>query len=76
VGERLRSEVLGGERARYGDKLIARVGEQLAQEFGCGFEAKNLRRMLQLAPTFAEPQIVATLSRQLSWSHTVACCRS
>ena len=34
VGERLRSEVLGGERARYGDKLMARLGDQLAQEIG------------------------------------------
>ena len=42
VGERLRTEVLGGaDRARYGDQLIQRVGEQLAQEFGRGFEAKK-----------------------------------
>jgi predicted nuclease of restriction endonuclease-like (RecB) superfamily len=73
VGERLRTEVLAGaERARYGDKLIARLGEQLAQEFGRGFEAKNLRRMLQFAQAFTQPEIVATLSRQLSWSHVVA----
>jgi hypothetical protein len=45
VGERLRTEVLGGaDRAKYGDQLIKRVGDQLAQEFGRGFEAKNLRR--------------------------------
>ncbi len=72
VGERLRVEVLGGaDRAKYGDQLIHRVGEQLAQEFGRGFEAKNLRRMVQFAQTFPEPEIVATLSRQLSWSHFV-----
>jgi predicted nuclease of restriction endonuclease-like (RecB) superfamily len=73
VGERLRSEVLAGsERARYGEKLIDRLGERLAQEFGRGFEAKNLRRMLQFAQAFPQPEIVATLSRQLSWSHVVA----
>ena len=72
VGQRLRSEVLGGaDRAKYGDQLINRVGDQLAQEFGRGFEAKNLRRMVQFAQVFAEPEIVATLSRQLSWSHFV-----
>ncbi|MES2945937.1 MAG: PDDEXK nuclease domain-containing protein, partial [Pseudomonadota bacterium] len=72
VGERLCTEVLGGEaRAKYGDKLIARLGEQLAQEFGRGFEAKNLRRMLQFAQAFPDAEIVATLSRQLSWSHLV-----
>jgi predicted nuclease of restriction endonuclease-like (RecB) superfamily len=42
-----------------------------AQEFGRGFEAKNLRRMVQFAQVFAQPEIVATLSRQLSWSHFV-----
>ena len=72
VGERLRAEVLGGaDRAKYGDQLIRRVGEQLAQEFGRGFEAKNLRRMVQFAQAFSQPEIVATLSRQLSWSHFV-----
>ena len=72
VGERLRTEVLGGaDRARYGDQLIQRVGEQLAQEFGRGFESKNLRRMVQFAQAFPQPEIVATLSRQLSWSHFV-----
>jgi hypothetical protein len=39
VGERLRTEVLGGaDCAKYGDQLIKRVGDQLAQEFGRGFE--------------------------------------
>jgi predicted nuclease of restriction endonuclease-like (RecB) superfamily len=72
VGERLRTEVLGGaDRAKYGDQLINRVGDQLAQEFGRGFEAKNLRRMVQFAQAFPLPEIVATLSRQLSWSHFV-----
>jgi predicted nuclease of restriction endonuclease-like (RecB) superfamily len=72
VGERLRTEVLGGaDRAKYGDQLINRVGDQLAQEFGRGFEAKNLRRMVQFAQAFPQIEIVATLSRQLSWSHFV-----
>ena len=72
VGQRLRTEVLGGaDRAKYGDQLIKRVGVQLAQEFGRGFEAKNLCRMVQFAQTFPLPEIVATLSRQLSWSHFV-----
>ena len=39
----LHAEVLGGaDRAMYGDQLINRVGDQLAQEFGRGFDAKNL----------------------------------
>jgi len=69
VGERLRTEVLGGaDRAKYGDQLINRVGEQLAQEFGCGFEAKNLRRMVQFAVAFPDTEKVASLMRHLSWA--------
>jgi predicted nuclease of restriction endonuclease-like (RecB) superfamily len=70
VGERLRTEVLGGaDRAKYGDQLIKRVGEQLAHEFGRGFEAKNLRRMLQFAVAFPDTEKVASLMRHLSWTH-------
>jgi hypothetical protein len=72
VGQRLATEVLGGERAQYGTQLMARLGEQLTAEFGRGFEAKSLQRMVQFAQAFPEAEIVATLSRQLSWSHMVA----
>ena len=73
VGKRLRTEVLGGaDRAQYGDQLMNRVGEQLAQEFGRGFEAKNLRRMVQFAEASSDAVIVSTVSAQLSWSHMVS----
>jgi hypothetical protein len=39
------------------------------REFGRGFEDKNLRRMMQFAEAFPDEAIVATLWRQLSWSH-------
>ena len=71
VGERLRRGALGGERAAYGARIVARQGEKLAAEFGRGFEAKNLRRMIQFSEAFPDAQIVATLSRQLNWSQFV-----
>jgi len=69
IGLRLASEVLGGERAQYGAQLMDRLGERLAGEFGRGFEAKNLRRMVQFAQAFPDAEIVASLMRQLSWTH-------
>lgn len=72
VGQRLHSEVLGGERAAYGTGLINALGQQLSQEFGRSFEPRNLRRMVQFAQLYPDPQIVMTLSPQLSWSHFVA----
>lgn len=72
VGQRLASEVLGGERAGYGARLLDQLGQQLSQEFGRGFESRNLRRMMKFAQAFPDAAIVSTLSTQLSWSHLVA----
>jgi predicted nuclease of restriction endonuclease-like (RecB) superfamily len=69
VGQRLATEVLGGERAQYGTRLMDLLGQQLALEFGRGFEAKNLRRMVQFAQAFPDREIVASVMRQLSWTH-------
>ena len=69
VGQRINQELLGGARAAYGESLIAQVAEQLTGDYGRGFTRKNLWRMVQFAETFPDAEIVATLSRQLSWSH-------
>lgn len=68
IGQRVHVEILGGARAAYGQQIVASLGERLAAEFGRGFEAKNLRRMVQFAESFPDFEIVATLSRQLTWS--------
>ena len=72
IGERINREVLGNERAEYGKQIVAQLARQLQLEFGKkGFDEKSIRRMMQFATLFPEKQIVATLSRQLSWSHFV-----
>ncbi len=72
VGQRLSTEVLGGERASYGAQLLDQLGQQLSGEFGRGFESRNLRRMVKFAEAFPDAGIVSTLSAKLSWSHLVA----
>ena len=57
----------GADRVKYGDQLIQRVGNQLAQEFGRGFEAKICAAWCSLPKLSRSPR----LSRQLSWSHFV-----
>jgi len=69
LGDRIRREVLGLERAAYGEQIVATVSHELATEFGRGFERTNLTRMMKFAEAFPDEQIVATLSQQLSWSH-------
>lgn len=51
---------------------LDQLSQQLAQEFGRGFESRNLRRMVKFAESFSDAAIVSTLSTQLSWIHMVA----
>jgi predicted nuclease of restriction endonuclease-like (RecB) superfamily len=69
IGDRIRRSVLGSERAGYGERILATLSQELVGEFGRGFEATNLSRMVKFAEAFPDPNIVATLSQQLSWSH-------
>jgi len=71
IGKRIRQDVLGNERAEYGKEIVQTLSTQLTAEYGKGFTEKALWRMMQFAEVFLDADIVATLSRQLSWSHFV-----
>lgn len=69
IGQRIHAEVLGGERAAYGEEIVATVSRQLSADYGRSFGVKNLRHMMRFAESFPDAEIVSALSRQLSWSH-------
>ena len=69
IGQRIHQDILQGKRASYGEEILPKVSVQLVMEFGRGFELKSLQRMVQFTQVFPENEIVATLSRQLGWSH-------
>ncbi|MGZ8915989.1 MAG: PDDEXK nuclease domain-containing protein [Methylobacter sp.] len=69
IGRRIHTEVLKGERAEYGEQIVATLAKQLETGYGHGFSSKNLRHMLRFAESFPDANIVSTLSRQLAWSH-------
>ncbi len=71
IGQRIRSDVLQDGRGEYGEKIVSMLSTQLVADYGKGFAEKSLRRMVQFADVFPDEAIVATLSRQLSWSHFV-----
>lgn len=71
VGERIRREVLGEARADYGEQIVSTLLTQLVQAYGQGFGLRSLRRMVQFSEAFPDAQMVATLSRELSWSHFI-----
>ncbi|MFA7082139.1 MAG: PDDEXK nuclease domain-containing protein [Bacteroidales bacterium] len=70
IGNRINRDILENLRADYGKQIVATLSGQLQKQYGDkGFDTKSIRRMIQFASTFSEFPIVATLSRQLSWSH-------
>jgi len=71
IGQRIRKDVLQEKRAEYGEEILPTLSAQLVPEFGEGFSSRNLARMVQFAEVFPDGEIVATLSRQLGWSHFI-----
>jgi predicted nuclease of restriction endonuclease-like (RecB) superfamily len=69
IGQRIQQNILGEERADYGQRIVIELAKMLTSEFGPGFDRSNLFRMLQFAEVCPDLQIVATVWRQLSWSH-------
>ena len=71
IGTRIRQEILKVNRAEYGREILSTLSKELVAEFGRGFSWPNLSRMMALAEAFPDEKIVATLSRELGWSHFV-----
>lgn len=69
IGKLIRNEIIEGDRAEYGKKILATLSQQLTELYGKGFSYSALTRMARFAEVFGDHEIVATLSQQLSWSH-------
>ena len=69
IGQRIRTDVLGSERAAYGEQIVSVLSKQLEADYGRGFSSKNLRHMLRFAEAFPDAAIVSAARRQLSWTH-------
>jgi len=71
IGQRIRTDILKEKRAEYGEEILPTLSAKLVPEFGQGFSPRNLARMISLAEAFPEKRIIATLSKELGWSHFV-----
>jgi predicted nuclease of restriction endonuclease-like (RecB) superfamily len=71
IGRRIRTDILSEKRAEYGEEILPTLSAKLVPEFGQGFSARNLARMISLAEAFPEQRIIGTLSKELGWSHFV-----
>ena len=59
-------EQRGAARAEYGAKLLPRLAEKLTEEFGGGFDERNLRHMRAFFTAFP---IWDAVRSELSWTH-------
>ena len=67
IGKMIVEDEQGGDkRAKYGAKQLDSISKVLTQEFGRGFEVRNLRNMRQFYTIFP---IWHSVSAKLSWTH-------
>ena len=66
IGRLITEDELHGQRADYGKEVLKHLSVRLSQEFGKGFDERELRKMCQFYRLF---QIRDTLRPELSWSH-------
>ena len=69
IGRRMHQDILKEKRAEYGAKIVSALGTQLSQEFGRGFNDRNIFRMVRFAEVFPDERIVSALRTQLGWTH-------
>lgn len=69
VGKKINDYVLKNRRAEYGKQIVATLSAQLTEQFGKGFNGRNIRRMMLFSEVFADINEVTALSAVLSWSH-------
>lgn len=69
VGERIHREILGRERAEYGEQIVHALSAQLRLEYGEGFGKRNLFNMIRFAEVFPDEHVVRSLVSTLSWTH-------
>jgi hypothetical protein len=49
VGKRIREEILGEQRAAYGEQIVTALSAQLTAEYGRGFTRRNLFYMIVMS---------------------------
>ncbi len=69
IGKRIQQEILHGKRANYGEQIVASLSRELSKEYDSKFSGKSLHRMVQFYEIFPDEKIIASMMRQLTWTH-------
>ena len=65
IGNRIKQEILKGNRAEYGKEIVTNISLYLIHDFGNSYSVKNLWRMIQFVEVFSEKEKVVSLIRLL-----------
>ena len=68
IGQRIRIDVLNGERGEYGRHVLARLARKLTIEYGRGWSEQQLRHCMRLAEIYPDEPILSAVRRELSWT--------
>ena len=71
VGKRVHEDVLGGERAEYGQAVVKRLAARLTEWYGRGWSQRSIERMVGFAVAYPVLGIAASLMPQLTWTHFI-----
>lgn len=71
IGKEITNNVLNNQKAEYGKEVIKNLSKRLSIEYGRGYSARNLFKMVRFYEYFNSFKILPTLSAKLSWSHFI-----
>jgi predicted nuclease of restriction endonuclease-like (RecB) superfamily len=69
IGARIRQDVLGEERAAYGEQIVSTLSRQLSADYGSGFSRQNLFHMIRFVEAWPDETEAAQLAQHMGWSH-------
>lgn len=71
IGKYITENILDNKKAEYGKSVISKLSKRLIFQYGRGYGARNIFRMIKLYEYFPDFEILSTVSTKLSWSHFV-----
>ena len=75
IGRRIHSEVLSGERAAYGEAIVATLSQQLVAEYGRGFTYTALTRMAASSRRSPTKRLLRHCRNNCRGPTSQSCCR-
>jgi predicted nuclease of restriction endonuclease-like (RecB) superfamily len=69
IGARIRQDILGEERAAYGEQIVSTLSRQLSAGYGSGFSRQNLFHMIRFVEAWPDETEAAELAQHMGWSH-------